>query len=772
MYQRNLKTFLKHLNNNKLYALVTVFGFAISLTFVILLSVYIKNEMAVNASQKKAEHIYRLTNEEYAGFAPPVGAWLQSEIPEIESYTRIFENSSIAANDQGTKIGFNYLMVDSTFFNIFTFNLIEGNKESALKTKNSVVLTKEFAHKLFGTESPIGKQIFVNKNVTCIVTGIVEDISTHSNFNKCDGIVNFRCLADIWGSKQLLTSLGNNSFGLYFLAKPNTNLALKAPIVLSMFKKDFWMYQDDRFKTVVFEPFAETYFSNIPGIAIKQNSKILLTILSAIVMLILVLAIINYMNLTIAQSGLRVMETAIKKLMGSSKRRLVGQLINESVLLCFFSFFIAVILSFLIEPIFGKLLNTEMHLSEVITLKIIGISVFYIFLIGLISGIVPALIIAKLNAIEVIKGGFRRKSKGVYSRILIGFQYTIVIVLLIATIVISKQTSFMKNHSLGFNTENIVWFDYVISPKYNDGLRSELLKIPGVKNVSFIAGSPIDGGNNQSFKYNDKPVSFQEFIVDSAFFSMMNMTIRPTGTAYSKGGIYLNQKAVKELDLGILPKTFKRYSKEFPVLGIIDDFNFGSLHEKISPAMILQMDTSHYPWNIFVQIEGANQLATLENIKKSYSDFSEGLPFECGFINDAISEWYTKEERTSKIVGYFSLLTIVIASMGIFAMSIFYIQQKNKEIGIRKVNGAKVHEIIQLLNYNFILWVLIAFILACPLAYYVMNKWLQNFAYKTTLSWWIFALAGLLTLIIAIITVSWQTFKAARRNPIEALRYE
>lgn len=771
MWIKNLKTFAAHLINNKLYTTVTVLGFTISLTFVILLGVYITNELSVNDLQKNKDKIFRIINEHHPGFAPPVGQWLQSEFPEIESYTRISDNSGILSVSDNVKVMFDYLLADSTFFNIFSFNLIEGNKETALKTRNSVVLSQEFANKLFGKESPLNKQIVVS-GVPCVVNGVVEDISKNSNFSKTDAIINFRCLADIWEWPQLLTSFSNSSFGLYFLAKPNTDLPAKAPLVLDMFKKDYWMYKDGRTKTVVFEPLAEHYFSPITGIGTEHNNKTLITVLSAIVMLILVLAIINYMNLTIAQSGMRVKEIAIKKLVGSSRSELIVQHIAESVVLCLLAFLLAVFFSFLAEPVFNSLMETKLNLAKYISVIVLIISALIVGFLGFVSGIIPALVITKLNAVDVIKGGFRRKSKSVYSKILIGFQYAVVIILLISTMIISKQTAFLQNHSLGFNTNNIVWFDNNIEPDKKEGFRNELNKIPGVKNISFVQGSPIDGGNNQSFQYNDEPVSFQEFIVDSSFFAMMEMNITSTGAAYSKQGIWLNQMTVSKLGLDSLPVSFEIRNNKEPVLGIIDNFNFRSLHSETGLAMIRQMDKNDYPWNILVQIEGNDVIATLDNIKKAYSNFTNDLPFDYGFFDDTIQSWYDSEKRTATIVGYFAILTIVISVMGIFAMSIFYNQQKIKEIGIRKVNGATVLEIIKMLNKDFLKWVAIAFVIAVPIAWYVMKRWLENFAYKTELSWWVFALAGIFAISIALITISLQTFRTARRNPVESLRYE
>jgi putative ABC transport system permease protein len=771
MWFKNLNTFIKNLANSKLYALVTVLGFTVSLTFVILLSVYIKNELTVNSLQKNSSRIYRLVNESQASYAPPVGQWLQNEIPEIESYTRISDNEGIMVSQDDVKLKFKYLLADSTFFNIFSFELLEGNPETALKTRNSVVLSKEFALKVFGKQSPIDKHISID-GIDCVVKGLVDDISKTSNFIKCDAIINFRALADFWRYPGLLTSLGNSSFGLYFLAKPNTDLPSKAPQILELFNKDYWLYIRGYAKTVKLEPLLDNYFSHIKGRAIQQNSKTLITVLFAIVFLILILAIINYMNLTIAHSSSRIQEIAIKKLLGSSRGELIIQHVAESVILCFIAFLLASLLSFMAEPLLNDLLDTDLNLAGELSRKTLLASLFFVVLIGFVSGIVPAYVVTNLNVVQVVKGEFRRKSKSIYTKILIGFQYVVVIVLIVSTIIIAKQTAFMQNHDPGFNTENIVWFDNNLSNAEMAGFKSEISKIPGVKRVSFVAGSPIDRGNNQSYQFNDKPVSFQVFIVDSSFFPMMQMKITTTGAAYSKDGIWLNRLAVKKLGIDSMAQSFMAYNGQKPLLGIIDNFNFESLHTEIGLALVQQMSEDVFPWQFFVQFEGNNVFTSLESVKKTYSDFTDGIPFDYGFVDSTIQKWYDKEKRTTTIVSFFALLSIVISVMGIFAMSVFYNQQKIKEIGVRKVNGATVLQIVGMLNREFVKWVAIAFVIACPIAYYTMHKWLENFPYKTTLDWWVFVVSGVFAVLIALITLSLQTFKSARRNPVEALRYE
>ncbi|OFX19457.1 MAG: hypothetical protein A2033_11325 [Bacteroidetes bacterium GWA2_31_9] len=272
--------------------------------------------------------------------------------------------------------------------------------------------------------------------------------------------------------------------------------------------------------------------------------------------------------------------------------------------------------------------------------------------------------------------------------------------------------------------------------------------------------------------YNDKPVSFQVLVVDSAFFDMLKIKITPTGVAYSKEGIMLNRTAVIGLGLDSLPKSFDIEGTILPVLGVLDDFNFESLHEKIGMLMIKQMKPEDDQWSILVQINSNDVVSTTNKMKEVYSKFTNGIPFDFEFFDETIQSWYEKEKRTSIIVSYFAILAIIISVMGIFALSLFYNQQRTKEIGIRRVNGASVLEIIKMLNKDFIKWVAIAFIIASPVAYYAMNKWLENFAYKITLSWWIFALAGIIALAVALLTVSWQTYKTAGKNPVKSLRYE
>ena len=773
MILQNIKTFVKQLSKNKLYTVVTVFGFAVSLMFVVLISAYIRQETSVDRFHKNKDRLFRLVNEGHSGFGATIGEKIKNTIPEVESYTRVFYYEELFLPDgvSGKKLNAELLMADSTFFNMFSFKLLEGTPEEVLKTRNSAVLTQQYARALFGEVSPVGRQIKSSNGTVLQITGIAEAFPENTQFKKCDAIVNLQSQADFWGYPELLDNDNASSFAYYFFAKPNTYLPAKSAQVLELLKKEFWVYKQERSKTVGFEPVTESYFSNKKG-DIRQNSKTLITVLSVIVLVVLLLAIINYINLTIAQSGFRNKEVAIRKLMGSSRKALVKQYILESILLCLIATGLGSLMALAIEPVFNNLLDTNIGLLETTGLPGILIVVAAALVIGSISGLFPALFLTKLQPAEVVKGSFQRKNKTSYSKALVAFQFAATITLIICSTAIIKQTRFLRQYDLGFEKENIVEIDKPFPGEKRQAVINMLEQIPGIKQFSFVAGSPTGMNNNHSFMYDDKPVSFQEFVVDTSFFSLMDIKYAPTGVAWSKNVLWLNETTAKELGLGPLPKTFKRYSEELPVYGIVEDFHFDDLRQSIGLAMLRPMTEEQWSWSILVKISGKNVVGTMGQIKSAFDLFTDGEPFDYEFIDSTVDNWYRKEANTGKIITWFSLLTIVISVMGILALITYYNQLRIKEIGIRKVNGAKVSEILTMLNKDFVKWVAIAFVIATPIAYYAMNKWLENFAYKTNLSWWIFALAGVLALGIALLTVSWQSWRAATRNPVEALRYE
>lgn len=772
MRTSQLRIFLMYLWHHKLYSTITIFGFALSLMFVILISIYVQEQLSVDQFHVNKERVYRLRNENDSHYPPPMGKRVMDLLPEVEAYTRLKDMTGLADGLNGNKHTLNYLLADATFFSIFSFRLLEGVPDEVLKTKNSIVLSQSYAHLLYGTSSPIGKIVKLNKEHSFVVTGIMEDMPHNTHLKKSEAIIPFPALADIWGWEGMEEEYGNCSFAMYYLARKNADLPSKAPVLLADLQKDFWIYKEGRAKTITFEPLEENYFSQVYGPAKKQGSKTQVFVLSGIVVLILFLAIANYINLSLAQAAFRGKEIAIKKLVGSSRKRLFLQLVTESVVLCLLAFLIAIFLSFMAQPLVNNLLGAHIDFFSQFNGYTFFMIIGLLLLVGGVSGFIPAMVITGFNALEVVKGTFRKKSKQVYGKGLIAFQHCIVIVLLISSWMIARQTAFLRDYQLGFDKSNILWISSNIKPAEKESLRDIIEKIPGVEGISFVAGSPLDGGNNQSYVHNGKPVSFQAFTVDSSFFSLLNISYTPTGVALSKNALFLNRAAIDELELDDLPGSLKWHEEVRPVYGVVENFHFRKLHEKEGPAAFIQMAPDEHPWQILVKFSGKNTMETLGRVKEAYSKFTGGYPIEYGFMDDTINQWYQQEENTARIIGYFTLLAVFISVLGILAMATYYIKQRQKEIGIRKVNGSESLEILMMLNKDFLKWVLLAFIIACPIAWYAINKWLQNFAYRTEIPWWIFALAGLFALTIALLTISWQSWRAASRNPVESLRYE
>lgn len=796
MRTADVRFFVRNFFRNKLYSGITVLGFAMALTFVVLLTVYIRQELSVDVFHARKDRIVRLANDKGYGYSGPMAVMLKEQFPEVEDYCLFMTNEDgLAAVSPTEKIRYTYAYVSPSFFQMFSFPLLQGNPDEVMRERHSMVISQALAHKLYGNESPVGKEIKV-AGVTVPITGIMADMPENTHFPDFDAAVNVKGLTDYWGwtDGDVLESMGIATFSLYVLEKPGADLKAREQDILSSFQKNGSYYEGENGpKKVVVEPLEQIYFSPYGGGSRKYNSKGLVGVLIAVVGVILMLAIINYINLSIAQGSMRAKEMSVKKLLGSSRRMLFMQYITESVIMCLLAFVIACGLSVLAEPIFNQLMNTHIEVVPLFFSWVFLAVLAIIVCIGIISGLIPAWVVTRFNAIEVMKGAFRKKTKGVYSKVLISFQYVVAIALTICTIVLIKQTRFMEYYDMGFKQENIARFSYVLDAAKKETLRNEVLKLAGVKDVAFVQGDPLDGGNNYSFDYEGRHLSFQTFNVDTSFFRMLGLQVTPTGISNVEGrkymrwtmrngrtesvvlreqSVWLNKEALRQLGLEGLPVGFKVDNHTTSVRGIVNDFHIRDLSQKLEPVMIAPLQGPETPWNMLVQLQGDHQFATFDEIKKVYRQLSEGTPFEATFMDDAIRQWYNRTERISGMIGYLCGLAVLLSAMGILAMATYFIQQRIKEIGIRRVNGATIGEVLEMLMNSFIKWIVIAFVIACPIGYYVMNRWLMSFAYRTTMDWWVFALAGILALCIAGIMICWQSWKAANTNPVEVLKNE
>lgn len=777
----NLKTYLKFLSRNKLYTFVSIVGFSISLMFVIILGLYVRQELSTDDFQENKDRIFLMTHDRHPSFGNTVAPYVKHNTPEVESFVRIL-SSGVAIGQKGNdKIRAAAIFADSTFFRIFSFPLIEGSPSQVLEIQKSVVVTRSFASKIFGSENPVGKSLFI-ENDEHTVTGIMEDMPVNTILPDADLVVNYNSIKMLWGGNdQILDTSHNFDFTIFFMAKPGANLPSKAPILLELFKKEFWYFQRGYSDDLEFIPLKEAYFgAESSGYAdLRLNSRSTITVYMAIAILVLVIALLNYINLTVAQAGFRGKESAIKKLLGSSKSKLVSQLLGESLLITTFTFLVGVLLAFLAEPFSDNVLDTTLNLAHQFTPGMIGICILFILLISFLAGIIPALIISGFNPLEVVKGTFSRKVKSSYSKVLIIFQYTVAIALLICAIFIQRQSGFLINYDMGYNREGILEISNTgLDTTQLDGFKAKLLEIPGVELFSFSCGTPLNGGNNSSYEQDGEQFSFQEFFVDSAFFKIYGITIESFDITPSGKFYWMNENGYKAIHPDPATQVFypwggREGEEKSQVAGIFSDFKIRNLYRDYNQLRIRWRRSNEEPWSIIVKMmPGTDYYATAERIEKEYTRYTGGELYYGRFVDDRIQSNYESVQKMSSIMSAFTLLTIVIMVMGVFAMSLYLIRQKEKEIALRKINGATEGEVLMLLNKDSLKRVAIAFVIACPAGYYAMTKWFESFPYKIGLSWWVFVLAGLAVLFLTLVSVSYMTWKAARANPVDSLKGE
>ena len=775
----DLRVYGKFLSRNKLYTFVSVSGFSISLMFVITLGLYVKDQLSVDSFQENKDRIFLMTHDGHPNFGNTVGSYVLENFPEAEAFVRVYGTPVDVGKKGSQKVKAKALFADSTFFNVFTFPLIEGDPSTVLQSRRAVVLTESFCNSYYPDKNPIGATLVFNDH-EYTVTGIMKDMPGNSIFISADFVVNYiGGLTDLWGDEPVLESSANWGFTTFLLAKEGADLRAKTPMMLEMFKKDFWFYEYGFTSDLQLYPLQEAYFK-ISTIrewwGIKGNNLTLVSVYAGIAALILIIALLNYINLTIAQVGFRGKEAATKKLMGCSRKRLIWQFFGESLIMAASTFAIGILLAFVTEPFFKNVLNTQSNLSDQFTVPVILAMVLFVVFIAVVAGAFPALLMSSFKPIEVVKGAFSRKVKTNYSKVLIVFQYTIAIVLLICSFFVKKQYDYMMNYDMGYNRDGILEMPYVLkTAEEKEGLKAKLYSIPGVELVSFSIGTPMNNYYNNSFERDGRQFSFQVFLVDPAFFEVYGISVvEPTGVTPTKETQWVNRAAYQALEPD--PVTYMAnfgWDRNWQIAGILSDFQLGSLLHEERLIRMETLEDSGIPMQISVKLaSGSDYFKTARLIEKTYSDYSGGELVEATFVDEQLQQEYKKEEKTSAIMAAFSILTIVIMIMGVFAMSMYMIRQKRKEISLRKVNGASIGQVLLMLNVESLKRVLIAFVVAAPIAYYASNKWLESYPYRISLDWWVFAQAGLIVLFLTLLSVSWMTWRAARANPIDFLRAE
>jgi putative ABC transport system permease protein len=794
MIKNFFKIAARNLWKHKVFSLINVMGLTVGMTACFLIFLYVKFELSYDTMHTKADRIYRVVSDiktpteviKASGPAWPVAPNIAKEFPEVEAAVRVSRTSMLVRKDDIKFQETNSLWADTTFFRIFDFKMVHGNPATALKEPFSVVFTESAAKKYFGNSNPVGKTLLITgEGLPATVTGVIKDIPENSQI-KADMVVSMSTLTQKFNT-GLDEQWGNYGSSQYLLLKPATNAKLlekKFPAFLEkMNGKE--MKESQMYPTLFLERLRDVYLRSERGGITESGSINNVYIFSIVAIFILLIACINFINLTTARSAERAKEVGIRKVVGAARFQLARQFIGESVLLCFIAFALSLMLTALMLPLFnglaGKTISTGIFSNMTYPLMLFGASL----VIGLLAGTYPALVLSSFKPVVVLKGRFATGSKGIMLRKgLVIAQFTISIALIIGTIVVYNQLKYMRSQDLGFNKNQVMIVETNGDPGKNSFAES-LKALPAVKSVA--TSSSVPGGGNpgayseiENNKGDLQIANLDLYFVDFDYINAFKIKMA-AGRAFSRDfgtdttqSMILNEAAVKmfgyKSPAEAVGRRFKQWGREGKIIGVMKDFHYRSLQEEIKPlSMRIEPDGCNLAC---VNLSGNNLPATITSIEKKWKTAIPNRPFSYYFLDEFFDRQYRSEQRFQKLFFNFAILAIFISCLGLLGLASYSTMLRTKEIGVRKVMGASVSRIVGLLSKDFLLLVAISFVIAAPLAGYFMHKWLVDFAYRIDLSWWVFAVAGFAAMIIALATISFQAIKAAIANPVKSLRSE
>jgi putative ABC transport system permease protein len=784
-----LTTLVKGFRRDLFYSLINLFGLAIGLASAFLIYLYVQDELNFDKHYIDSERIYRLEanfnikgkEDKFALTQFPLAPTLMDEYPEIESYTRLFSPGSLFFNkNQDNFQEDSVYYADSTIFAVFSHSFLQGDPFKALVEPNTIVISSSMANKYFGKSDVLGETIKTNDNQLYTVKGVFRDIpwNTHMRYNG-------------------LISRNINVFSFVKL-KPNTSFSTiidKFPAFYDKYMKEIGDQINGGFSLMA-SPVTKIHYDsfNLQYDQPKGN-KAYLYILGFVGIFILIIACINYMNLATARSARRAREVGMRKVSGAHRRILINQFLGESVLLSFTAMIIAIGLIILVLPFFNEFSSKQFTLGSLlppsISLSFIAITVF----VGLVSGLYPALYLSSMDPVKILKGtATSDKTGAAFRRFLVVLQFAISVFMITGSLVVSSQLNYMRNKDLGFNKKDIVVISVRDSTLRNnmEAFKQELMKSPFILRAGASTSYPGENLSKNVMRIEGAGGAMEEqvlnnFYVDYDYIEMMGFKL-DTGRIYSKNmgtdvdkAFVINEKATTEFNWHdkALGKRFQNQlnldgtaGMDGQIIGVLKDFNYGSLHNPIEPMVLLLTTRSDFLGNLSVRIKPGSENQAIEWIRKTRDKFNPYFPFEYKFLDNKLNEYYKEDYSISRIFKIFTLLTLFVAALGLLGLSSFITQQKTREIGLRKVLGSTSGKVVLMFLKDFGRWVIIANIIAFPFAWYFTDKWLQDFYYKINLGAGFFIIAFLVSMLTALITVSWQSFKASRLNPAESLKYE
>ncbi|MBS3808398.1 MAG: ABC transporter permease [Bacteroidales bacterium] len=785
MLKNYFKSAIHHIHRQKVYSLINILGLAVGIALFIIIALFVRDELSHDAFHSKLDRIYRVELGDVVVNNPRIGEFLDNSFPEIERTNRFGDrNLMVQYNEEKFSLR-NCVFADSTVFDIFTFPLIKGDVNQPFRDPFDIVLTRSTARKIFGDANPIGKIIKVDRRLHYTVTAVARDLPPNSSI-QANAFASFRSIPAIYDTPKERIWDSYNNFFTYILLREGTHAGhLEEKVNKRLMKRllsegDIDSKEAFAGQRLNLRPFSEVYFTQ--GLRfdnfVEHGKLSFVRIFMAIGIFILILACVNFINISTARSSLRAKEVGMRKVMGSSRSQLMVQHLTEAVVIALFATILGLVLAELMTPIFNNIIQAYVHIPYTLffLLLVLGGGL----LLGMLAGIYPALILSSKPLLSTIKSSHGKGAQG-YSlrRVLTVFQYTISVVLIIATVVVFKQLDYVRTKDLGFDKERIVHYHADISTAKKDLLKQRLLKHPDISAVSY--GNTLPGwvSMTQSFHTKEESYGLHSLPVDPDFFELFGMEIVRGRPFFEKGEMdmqaaYIVNEAAARLigEEEIVGKPFRLWSRDEmgQIVGVVKDFHFRSLHHKIEP-LVMYYRPEWCP-RMFVKVQDEGLSSTIEDIKATTLDLVPDLSFNYSFVDDSFDRMYKKEERYGKLFGYFALIAIFIASLGLFGLALFSTNQRFKEISIRKVFGSSARQVLVLLTKQFSRWVLVANLIGWPVAWYFMDAWLQDFAYRTTLSWFVFAAGLVISLLIALLTVLFQSYRAANANPAEVLRDE
>ena len=808
MFKSYLTIAWRNLLKNKAFSLINIIGLAAGLACFLLISIYIVDELSYDRYHKNADRIYRTHadirfggNElKLAVSSDMMGATLKKDYPEVEEYTRIYSSGGAKMIKKEN----NWINepavahVDSTFFQVFSFEPVAGHLSTALNEPNTVVLSRKVANKYFGTADVIGKTIETNDNnsTTYKVTAVIEDMPQRSHF-RYDFLFSMDNVSYNWG-----TYLSHN-FHTYLLLKEGAD-AKRLEKNLEQYiqryclpeaKENMQLSSMEEFRksgnrlNYFLMPLTDIHLHSDSFPELAPNGSIqYIYIFGAVSVFILLIACVNFMNLSTARSANRAKEVGVRKVLGTGKASLVKQFLTESVLMTCIAMIMALALAYLLLPLFNRIAAKEYSFGLLTEIRFLPLYILLPVAVGVLAGYYPAFYLSSFRPISVLKGALNtRPGKSKLRSSLVVFQFATSIFLIIGTIIVYRQLNYIQQKKLGFNKDQVLIIDGAYALGNNlAAFKNEVTGMSGVKSGTISSFLPVSSSSRSDNTFSkdavmstDNALSMQAWKIDHEYIPTMGMEMK-SGRNFSPDfvsdsmGVILNETAANLLGYAD-PVGQKLYSGgsgnpvSYQIIGVVKNFNYESLRQQVGP---LGFFLSRSAYSAAFKVAAADVETLIGKIETTWKGMAPGMPFSYRFMDEAFDDMYRSEQRIGLISLCFSVMAILIACLGLFGLAAYMTEQRTKEIGIRKVLGASVGSIVSLLSANFLVLVLIGFIIASPLAWWIMNNWLKEFAYRIPVNWTIFLLAGVAAMCIAILTVCFQAVKAALANPVKSLRTE